>query len=215
YILDSATAYIKIRRFGAKTSDDFKKALQNLKKQGAQRLILDLRENGGGYFNAATALASQFFADKRLIVYTEGAHEPRTDYYSSADGIFGKGDLAVLIDEQSASASEIVAGAIQDLERGIIVGRPSYGKALVQEQFGFGDGSAVNLTVARYYTPLGRCIQKFYSNPNIRTVKADTAAFKTLSGKRVYAGGGIAPDVWVSPDSGQPSTVYRAIRQAN
>jgi len=215
YILDSATAYIKIRRFGAKTSDDFKKALQNLKKQGAQRLILDLRENGGGYFNAATALASQFFADKRLIVYTEGAHEPRTDYYSSADGIFGKGDLAVLIDEQSASASEIVAGAIQDLERGIIVGRPSYGKALVQEQFGFGDGSAVNLTVARYYTPLGRCIQKFYSNPNIRTVKADTAAFKTLSGKRVYAGGGIAPDVWVSPDSGKTSTVYRDIRQAN
>ncbi|GGC26446.1 peptidase S41 [Parapedobacter defluvii] len=215
YILDSATAYIKIRRFGAKTNDDFKNALQNLKKQGAKRLILDLRENGGGYFNAATALASQFFTDKQLIVYTEGAHEPRTDYYSSADGIFGHGGLAVLIDEQSASASEIVAGAIQDLERGVIVGRPSYGKALVQEQFGFGDGSALNLTVARYYTPLGRCIQKSYTNPRIHRPPIDTVEFKTLSGKRVYAGGGIAPDVWVSADSGKVSTLYRNIRRAN
>lgn len=226
YIIDSATAYIKIRRFGAKTTDDFKNALQNLKKQGAQRLVLDLRENGGGYFNAATALASQFFTDKRLIVYTQGAHEPRTDYYSSADGIFGNGQLAVLIDEQSASASEIVAGAIQDLERGIIVGRPSYGKALVQEQFGFGDGSALNLTVARYYTPLGRCIQKSYTNPRIKGLQKrdlsdsslrgmDTASFTTLSGKHVYAGGGISPDVWVSADSGKVSTLYRNIRQAS
>src|SRR5690606_11248591 len=166
YIIDSATAYIQIKRFGAKTPSDFKHTLQRLKKQGAQRLVLDLRENGGGYFNAATALASQFFVDKRLIVYTEGAHEGRTDYYSNADGIFGEGDVAVLIDEQSASASEIVAGAIQDLDRGIIVGRRSFGKALVQEQFGFGDGSALNLTVARYYTPSGRCIQKLYAAKN-------------------------------------------------
>lgn len=226
YILDSATAYIKIRRFGAKTSDDFKRALQQLQKQGAQRLILDLRENGGGYFNAATALASQFFVDKRLIVYTEGAHEPRTDYYSSADGVFGDGDLAILIDEQSASASEIVAGAIQDLERGIIVGRPSYGKALVQEQFGFGDGSALNLTVARYYTPSGRCIQKSYTNPRIKSLRkkdspdsarrdTDNLSFTTLSGKHVYAGGGISPDVWVSADSSKISALYRNIRQAN
>ncbi|PPL01653.1 S41 family peptidase [Parapedobacter indicus] len=228
YILDTATAYIKIRRFGAKTSDDFKSTLQRLKKQGAQQLILDLRENGGGYFNAATALASQFFADKRLIVYTEGAHEPRTDYYSSADGIFGNGDLAVLIDEQSASASEIVAGAIQDLERGIIIGRPSYGKALVQEQFGFGDGSALNLTVARYYTPSGRCIQKSYTNPRIKALQkqkgdvsdsgsraSDTVSFTTLSGKHVYAGGGISPDIWVSIDSSKISALYRNIRAAN
>ncbi|MBK1440573.1 S41 family peptidase [Parapedobacter sp. ISTM3] len=226
YIIDSATAYIKIRRFGARTADDFKQALQNLKKQGAQRLILDLRENGGGYFNAATALASQFFEDKRLIVYTEGAHEPRVDYYSSANGIFGEGDLVVLIDEQSASASEIVAGAIQDLERGIIVGRRSFGKALVQEQFGFGDGSALNLTVARYYTPLGRSIQRSYTVHTGKDVQVtnlpaqgksevDTIIYKTESGKLVYGGGGISPDIWVPIDSSGISALYRKIRRAN
>ncbi len=226
YIIDSATAYIKIRRFGAKTAADFEGALKNLKKQGAQRLILDLRENGGGYFNAATALASHFFDDKRLIVYTEGAHEPRIDYYSSADGLFGDGRLAVLIDEQSASASEIVAGAIQDLERGIIVGRRSYGKALVQEQFGFGDGSALNLTVARYYTPLGRCIQKSYtihteaplhaaSLPVLGRPDMDTIVYRTTSGKVMYGGGGISPDVVVPMDSNGMSVLYRRIRQAS
>ncbi|MGK6350690.1 S41 family peptidase [Parapedobacter sp. DT-150] len=226
YIIDSATAYIKIRQFGAKTADEFKRSVQNLKKRGARRLVLDLRENGGGYFNAATALASQFFKDKRLIVYTEGAHEPRVDYYSSADGIFGNGDLAVLIDEQSASASEIVAGAVQDLERGIIVGRRSYGKALVQEQFGFGDGSALNLTIARYYTPSGRCIQKSYTTNAGKPIRApkqpalgkpstDTAAYQTESGKRVYGGGGISPDIWVPVDSTNLNTLYHRIRQAN
>lgn len=224
YLIDSVTAYIKIRRFGAKTAEDFDRSLRNLKKQGAQRLILDLRENGGGYFNAATALASQFFDDKQLIVYTEGAHEPRVDYYSSADGLFGDGELAVLIDEYSASASEIVAGAIQDLERGVIVGRRSYGKALVQEQFGFGDGSALNLTVARYYTPLGRCIQKSYTiasdaPPHVADLPVlgnpDTVVYTTNSGKLVYGGGGISPDVIVPADSNRTSALYRKIRQAN
>lgn len=224
YLVDSVTAYIKISRFGARTAEDFERSLQNLKKRGAQQLILDLRENGGGYFNAATALASYFFDDKQLIVYTEGAHEPRVDYYSSADGLFGDGELAVLIDENSASASEIVAGAIQDLERGVIVGRRSYGKALVQEQFGFGDGSALNLTVARYYTPLGRCIQKSYTIPSDSLVHAaelpllgnpDTTAYATTSGKLVYGGGGISPDVIVPADSNGTSTLYRKIRRAN
>src|SRR5690606_25908974 len=224
YLVDSVTAYIKIRRFGAKTAEDFERSLKNLKKQGAQQLILDLRENGGGYFNAATALASYFFDDKQLIVYTEGAHEPRVDYYSSADGLFGKGELAVLIDENSASASEIVAGAIQDLDRGVIVGRRSYGKALVQEQFGFGDGSALNLTVARYYTPLGRCIQKSYavhSDSLLLTAElpvlgnVDTTGYTTTSGKLVYGGGGISPDVFVPADSNRTSTLYRKIRKAN
>lgn len=204
YILDSTTAYIKIKRFGARTAEDFKRSMQHLKKHGAQRLVLDLRENRGGYFNAATALASQFFEDKRLIVYTEGAHEPRVDYYSSADGIFGRGELAVLIDEQSASASEIVAGAIQDLERGVIVGRQSFGKALVQEQFGFGDGSALNLTVARYYTPSGRCIQKRYA-----TGTPDT------SGKHPEVSGGIAPNVLVPADSNGINILYHKIRKAD
>ncbi len=224
YLIDSVTAYIKIRRFGAKTATDFEKSLRNLKKRGAQQLILDLRENGGGYFNAATALASHFFDDKQLIVYTEGAHEPRVDYYSSANGLFGEGEVAVLIDEHSASASEIVAGAIQDLERGIIVGRPSYGKALVQEQFGFGDGSALNLTVARYYTPSGRCIQKSYSIhsdslPHTADLpvlgNSDTLAYTTTSGKLVYGGGGILPDVIVPADSNRTNTLYRKIRRAN
>src|SRR5690606_35311418 len=167
---------------------------------------------------AATALASHFFDDKQLIVYTEGAHEPRVDYYSSADGLFGDGELAVLIDEHSASASEIVAGAIQDLERGVIVGRRSFGKGLVQEQFGFGDGSALNLTVARYYTPAGRSIQKTYPKNRIlfkikNSVKENTkTAIETHiegsdeqhreashidSGQFVYGAGGINPDVWV------------------
>lgn len=224
YLVDSVTAYIKISRFGARTADDFERSLQNLKKQGAQQLILDLRENGGGYFNAATALASYFFNDKQLIVYTEGAHEPRVNYYSSADGLFGDGELAVLIDENSASASEIVAGAIQDLDRGVIVGRQSYGKALVQEQFGFGDGSALNLTVARYYTPLGRCIQKSYAHITdslLHTAElpllgnSDTTAYTTTSGKRVYGGGGISPDVVVPADSSGASLLYRKIRRAN
>lgn len=225
YMADSITAYIKIRRFGARTAQDFKQTLLQLKRQGAHRLILDLRENGGGYFNAATALASQFFSDKRLIVYTEGAHEPRTDYYSNADGIFGDGGLVVLIDEQSASASEIVAGAIQDLDRGVVVGRRSFGKALVQEQFEFGDGSALNLTVARYYTPLGRCIQKSYRTASAEKLltssrsavgkrQIDTAAYRTASGKIVYGGGGIVPDIWVPADSSWVSALYRRIRQA-
>ena len=224
YLVDSVTAYIKIKRFGAKTADDFERALRNLKKQGAQQLVLDLRENGGGYFNAATALASHFFEDKQLIVYTEGAHEPRVDYFSSADGLFGKGELAVLIDENSASASEIVAGAIQDLDRGVIVGRPSYGKALVQEQFGFSDGSALNLTVARYYTPLGRSIQKSYTIHADSLVPAaelpvlgnpDPVAYTTHAGKKVYGGGGISPDVMVPVDSSRATGLYRKIRKAN
>ena len=224
YLIDSITAYIKIKRFGANTADDFEQSLENLKKRGAQQLVLDLRENGGGYFSAATALASHFFDNKQLIVYTEGAHEPRVDYYSNADGLFGKGELAVLIDENSASASEIVAGAVQDLDRGIIIGRPSYGKALVQEQFGFGDGSALNLTVARYYTPLGRCIQKSYGNrndsiaPTTRfpsTDHNDSLAYTTRAGKQVYGGGGISPDVIVPVDSSRVSTLYREIRKSD
>lgn len=234
YIIDSATAYVKIKRFGARTAEDFGNALQNLKKAGAKRLIVDLRENGGGYFSAATALASQFFNEKELLVYTEGAHEQRTDYYSSADGIFGSGPLAVLIDEQSASASEIVAGAIQDLERGIVVGRRSFGKGLVQEQFGFGDGSALNLTVARYYTPSGRSIQKAYTKNRTlfragNTIKTNVEertgpdaeapgeyreADRIDSAQIAYDTGGISPDVWVARGSADTSVLYQKIRRA-
>ena len=162
YMINPETGYVRISKFGANTDSDFAVAAANLKAKGMKKLILDLRDNGGGYFSAATGLADQFLPENKLIVYTQGKHEPRTDYFSTGTGAFQNGKLAVLINENTASASEIVAGAIQDLGRGIIVGRRSFGKGLVQEQFAFGDGSALNLTIARYYTPTGRSIQKSY-----------------------------------------------------
>lgn len=238
YMIASKTAYIKVRRFGSRTTADFRDALDRLTKEGAQKLVLDLRENGGGYFSAATSLASQFFDERLLLVYTQGAHELRTDYYSTADGQFSGVELAVLIDELSASGSEIVAGAIQDLDRGIIVGRRSFGKGLVQEQFGFGDGSALNLTIARYYTPLGRSIQKSYQQNGPKLVKTPTPAsldsnkaaltqnsdslvffagkkFTTAAGRIVYDGGGIMPDVYVPTDSSTKISFYRHLAREN
>src|SRR5690606_13136828 len=153
YLLEPRTGYVKLRRFGLKTAEEFRTALLELKKQGANQLILDLRDNGGGYFHIAIKVASEFFADKRLLVYTKGAHEPRREYFSDGKGVFADGKLVVLINESSASASEIVAGALQDWDRATIVGRRSYGKGIVQEQFDFLDGSRINLSIARYYTP--------------------------------------------------------------
>ena len=230
YMLDKETGYIKISRFGDQTDEDFIASLQKLQKTGLKNLLLDLRQNGGGYLNSATELADQFLGDKKLIVYTEGVHEPRTDYYATADGKFQNGKLIVLIDENSASASEIVAGAIQDLDRGTIIGRRSFGKGLVQEQFDFGDGSALNLTVARYYTPSGRSIQKSYKNGN-RSYKEEIAlrlkngeltsdgkhindsiskqqTFTTKGGKVVYGGGGITPDIYVPVDTSAYTPYY-------
>lgn len=239
YIIAPQTAYIKVRRFGARTAEEFRNALDRLAKEGATKLIMDLRENGGGYFSAATSLASQFFDDRHLLVYTQGAHESRTDYYTTADGHFSDMELAVLIDELSASSSEIVAGAIQDLDRGIIVGRRSFGKGLVQEQFGFGDGSALNLTIARYYTPLGRSIQKAYKDNDLKrvenpvifgltdTVSADGTErvdslvffagrkYTTAGGRVVYDGGGIMPDIYVPTDSSTKISFYRQIVREN
>lgn len=223
YMLNTETAYVRISKFGANTDEDFVNAIRNLKTKGMKKLILDLRDNGGGYVTAATSLANQFLAENKLITYTEGKHEPRTDYFASGGGEFEQGKLAVLINENSASASEIFAGAIQDLDRGIIVGRRSFGKGLVQEQFPFEDGSALNLTIARYYTPLGRSIQKPYKKgyaayqreledrfvdgeltaknikPKDSLVKAPT--FVTQGGKKVFGGGGIQPDVFVKLDT--------------
>lgn len=215
YMADSATAYIKVRRFGLKTVDEFKNAVVALKKQGAKNMILDLRGNAGGYLHAATQMASQFFKEKTLVVYTEGLHEFRTDYFAGPNGVFVEGNVVVLIDQGSASGSEIVAGAIQDLERGLVIGENSFGKGLVQEQFGFGDGSTLNLTIARYYTPLGRSIQKPYSILKKKSLlppglsdslsKAvdfvPSKVFRTASGKIVYENGGISPDIKVDMDS--------------
>ncbi len=221
YMLNNETGYIRISKFGSKTDQDFTDYLRALKAKGMKKLILDLRDNGGGFLTAATGLANQLLAENKLIVYTEGKHEPRTDYISLGGGEFENGKLAVIINEQTASASEIIAGAVQDLDRGIIVGRRSFGKGLVQEQFAFQDGSALNLTIARYYTPLGRSIQKSYKKNGYDAYqnevddryvegeftkslpKPDSTVkpFVTAAGKKLYAGGGIQPDVFVKIDT--------------
>jgi len=225
YIIGN-TGYIKISKFASTTDRDFREALNYLKVDGMQKLVLDLRGNGGGYLNTATAMADEFLPKDKLIVYTQGVHEPRTDYFATDSGSYQTGKLTVLIDEYSASASEILAGALQDLDRATIVGRRSFGKGLVQQQFPFGDGTAINLTVARYYTPSGRSIQKSYKNgiQSYRNELADrvrkgellsagsnltdsafmnTPAFHTSNGRRVYSAGGIMPDVFVPADTTQ------------
>jgi carboxyl-terminal processing protease len=231
YMLNKQTGYIKISRFGDQTDEDFIAALLRLQKAGLKNLVLDLRQNGGGYLTSATTLADQFLVNKKLIVYTQGAHEPRTEYYATADGRFEQGKLIILIDENSASASEIVAGAVQDLDRGTIIGRRSFGKGLVQEQFDFGDGSALNLTVARYYTPSGRSIQKsykkgledYYGEVGLRMQNGELTSdgkhlgdtsydkqktYTTQGGKVVYGGGGIMPDIYVPIDTSGYTPYY-------
>lgn len=235
YLLPNKVGYIKISKFGAKTDEDFLAELRRLKKQGMQGLIVDLRGNGGGYLNAATALADQFLADEQLIVYTQGEHEPRTDYFATDVGDYEKGKLVVLIDEGTASASEIIAGALQDLDRATIIGRRSFGKGLVQEQFNFGDGSALNLTVARYFTPSGRSIQKPYTKGKIEYFKEISNRikngelvfdqkhltdslfatrdkyFKTVSGRVVFGGGGVMPDIYVPIDTTGHTPLYYSL----
>jgi len=224
YMTTPEVGYVKISKFAITTDADFRDALKKLKAKGMQKLVLDLRENGGGYLNTATALADEFLKKDKLIVYTKGAHEERRDYFATDSGDFQEGKLAVIIDEYSASASEILAGALQDLDRAVIVGRRSFGKGLVQQQFAFADGSAVNLTIARYYTPSGRSIQKSYKggiesyhNEIAERVRkgelfsAQTALndsifkrnspYRTLSGRKVFSGGGIMPDVFVPADT--------------
>jgi carboxyl-terminal processing protease len=232
YITAPGTGYIKIGKFGSTTDADFKLALQKLKARGMQKLVLDLRGNGGGYLNTATALADEFLPKNKLIVYTQGQHEPRTDYFATDSGAFEQGKLAVLVDEHSASASEILAGALQDLDRAIIVGRRSFGKGLVQAQYSFDDGSALNLTVARYFTPSGRSIQKSYKN-GTESYRNDLAerlqkgelytaqnnvddsvfntsvTYHTSAGKKVYGGGGIMPDIFVPEDAADNSTLIQ------
>ncbi len=169
YMIQPRTGYIRINRFGATTPEEFLKALKELQKKGMKDLILDLQGNGGGYLNAAIDLANEFLQQKDLIVYTEGRAARRSDFYAKGNGNFKDGRLVVLVDEYSASASEIVTGAIQDWDRGVVVGRRTFGKGLVQRPIDLPDGSMIRLTVARYYTPAGRCIQKPYdqtANPD-------------------------------------------------
>ena len=221
YMIDKKNGYIRITSFGAKTHEEFVTKLDSLKGCGMKNLILDLEGNGGGYLNAAVDIASEFLPQTKLVVYTEGRANPRYEYLSNGGGRFLKGNLVVIVDETSASASEILAGAIQDWDRGLIVGRRSYGKGLVQRPFQLPDGSMVRLTVARYYTPAGRCIQKPYDNDSIKyeddllnrynageLTSADSIHFPdslmthTLRlGRPVYGGGGIMPDYFVPLDT--------------
>lgn len=216
YPVNNTTGYIKLSKFSATTADEFSQSLTGLSNKGIHKLILDLRGNSGGYLQAAIAVADQFLKDKKLIVYTEGHNRPRNYAYATSEGQWENNALVVLIDEGSASAAEIVAGALQDNDRCIVVGRRSFGKGLVQEQLNLRDGSAIRLTVARYYTPTGRCIQKPYNNGTADyygeyyhrftdgeletsdSIKfADSLKFKTPGGKTVYGGGGIMPDVFI------------------
>jgi len=234
YMATPTIGYVKISKFASTTDNDFRHALVDLKQKGMKKLILDIRGNGGGYLNTATAMANEFLTKGQLIVYTKGSHEQRTDYFATDSGVFQQGKMAVLIDEYSASASEILAGALQDLDRAVIIGRRSFGKGLVQQQFPFDDGSAVNLTVARYYTPSGRSIQKSYaggidnyhhelsnrmkkgelfsarSNMNDSLFKQQSP-YHTLSGKQVYSHGGIMPDIFIPADSSEDTQLVQEL----
>ena len=220
YMVNKEIGYIKISKFAATTYAEYLKAFNTLSKQGMKKLILDLRGNPGGYLNAAVDISDEFLANGLQIVYTQGKANPKKTYKATEHGSFENNDLAILIDEGSASASEIVAGAIQDNDRGTIIGRRSFGKGLVQDQLQLPDGSAIRLTIARYYTPTGRCIQKPYSDDkssyyseeydryehgellNEDSIKLDKSKlYKTPEGKIVYGGGGIMPDVFVPIDT--------------
>jgi carboxyl-terminal processing protease len=226
YMVDNSVGYIKISRFAQTTYDEFMDALDKLKKSGMKKLVLDLRGNPGGLLNIATELTDEFLPANKLIVFTKGKSRPKEEVFSTSGGSWEKEPLVVLIDEGSASASEILAGALQDNDRANIVGRRSFGKGLVQEQSDFPDGSAVRLTIARYYTPTGRSIQKPYvlghqkeyaeeewdrfkhgellNSDSIKFNEKDK--FKTPKGKIVYGGGGIMPDVFVGLDTTNRST---------
>jgi len=234
YLVDQEIAYIKINRFAMTTVDEFKEKITALKKQGANSIILDLRGNGGGYLDKAIELADQFLEKDKLIVYTKGLKVPRMENFSTSNGIFKDGKVVILIDEGSASASEIVSGAIQDWDRGIIIGRRSFGKGLVQKPMYLPDGSMIRLTVARYYTPTGRLIQKPYESGSEEYAKEllnrfehgefvnkdsinlpDSLKYYTLQNKRlVYGGGGIMPDIFVPLDTTSVTDYYsKMVRQ--
>ena len=220
YMIDSSTGYIRLNKFSQVTYHEFMQALGLLKKQRLQKLILDLRGNGGGVLDEATAIADEFLDGDKLITYTEGKHFPKKEYRCKKEGLFEKGKLVILCDEGSASASEILIGALQDWDRATIVGRRSFGKGLVQEQYDLSDGSALRLTIARYFTPIGRSIQRSYSNGGkayyneienrfhdgemltMDSLKNDSLhVFKTNKGKVLYGSGGITPDIFVALDT--------------
>ncbi len=228
YMLDRRIGYVRVRNFGDKTYEEFMVALARLNAEGMQSLIVDLRGNRGGYMHIAIQMANEFLPKGKLIVYTQGRKSRREDYHSDGHGTFKQTPIVVLMDEASASSSEIFAGAIQDNDRGTIIGRRSFGKGLVQQPMEFRDGSVVRLTVARYYSPSGRCIQKpyekgheeEYENELIEryergeyftadSIRQDGKPFLTSLGRTVYDGGGITPDIFVPEDTSNITLYYR------
>ena len=228
YMINDTTGYIRVKSFGERTYAEMLSALQTLNIEGADHLIIDLRDNGGGILEAAVQMANEFLPKNRLIVYTQGRKSPRAEYRSNGKGSYQHIPMVVLINEGTASAAEIFAGAMQDNDRATIVGRRSFGKGLVQQQIQFPDGSMIRLTVARYYTPSGRCIQKpfkpgdnadyendllaryrhgeFFSQDSI---KHDGPAYHTHNGRTVYGGGGITPDIFVPEDTTHVTSYYK------
>lgn len=230
YMINNNTGYIKISKFAKTTYHEFISAVKKLHQEGMKNIILDLRNNAGGYMDGATNIADEFLEEGKLIVYTEGHSRPRRTIYATSRNLCIDDQLIILIDEWSASASEILAGAIQDNDRGLIIGRRSFGKGLVQEPTFFSDGSSIRLTVARYYTPTGRCIQKPYNNgtddyyneltnrylhgelevkDSIRF--ADSLKYTTPGGRIVYGGGGIMPDIFVPVDTSGINKYYTEV----
>ena len=232
YMIRPGIGYIRIGNFGATTHQEFCDALQNLYLQDMKHLVLDLQENGGGYLQAAVKIADEFLKKNELIVYTDGRRVPRQEYRAQGEGHFMEGKIVILVDEYTASAAEIVTGAVQDQDRGYVVGRRTYGKGLVQRPIDLPDGSMIRLTIAHYYTPSGRCIQKPYEKGNKKDYAmdvynrlkngeltnqdsihfADSLKFQTLNRKRtVYGGGGIMPDYFVPLDTTRYTPLHRQL----
>ena len=231
-MLTDNIGYIKVNKFSSTTNTEFLEGLERLVDESdMQHLVIDLRDNPGGYLQEATSILNQLFKEKdKLLVYTEGNHVNKSEVETTGRSFFSIDNIAILIDENSASASEIMAGAIQDWDRGLIIGRRSFGKGLVQEQYGLRDGSAIRLTVARYYTPSGRSIQRDYDNiqeynqdisirhergelydPS-RIAISDSLPYYTNDGRVVYGGGGIIPDIFVPLDSAKMSSYFAQIQ---
>ncbi len=228
YMLDEKTGYVRIKSFGETTYPELLIALAQLSEQGFQNLVIDLRDNTGGYLTSAIQIANEFLAKNKLIVYTQGRKSPKQEYRSDGHGSYQKIPLVVLINEGSASSSEIFAGAMQDNDRATIIGRRSFGKGLVQQQIGFPDGSIIRLTIARYYTPSGRCIQKTYTTGDDKdyeqdlltryqhgeffsqdSIKHSGPAYYTGNGRVVYGGGGITPDIFIPEDTLNVTSYYK------
>lgn len=231
YMVDGKTGYIRVSRFAATTHDEFVEALDKLREEGMTQLILDLQGNGGGYLLSAVDMANEFLNDGQLIVYTEGDKAPRSEAIAEGTGTFNQGKVVILVDESSASSSEILTGALQDWDRAVVIGRRTFGKGLVQRPIPFSDGSMIRLTVARYHTPAGRCIQKPYDKGNEAYARdiytryingelmhadsihfADSLQYSTLVNHRtIYGGGGIMPDVFVPLDTTRITDYHRDI----